>query len=251
VGTSTIPGEAASKSDRQSRWPLVYCSEFRRKVKMELLASLYRLPTLCRCREKRMRLLFGFSWMILSAVSLSAAAITYETGGTFNSSTAASAYSGPDETWSLSFVVDTNPAVSEVNPDGYFDADFSDFSYTLNGAPVAIQPVDIRFFSAVQYGGLDICFTVACQYFNSPTDGIEIETSQLYTGSESAPTMLSGIFSWSDMSVFIDSAYYPQVPPGTGSLLATEVATPEPSTLPTLACGAFLILAGRRLRGSA
>jgi hypothetical protein len=196
--------------------------------------------------EKKMLLWGARMTVLLFAVSLTASTITYNASGTFNSSTPSSAYSGPDETWSLSFDVNSTPVVSNVDAGGYFDAAFSDFSYSLDGVAVAITPVDIRFFSALDYGGFDICFTIACQYFNSPTDGIEIETSQLFTGSESAPTMSAGNFPWIEMSLFVDSSYYPQVPPGTGSVEA--LATPEPSSILMLGSGLLLALAGRRPR---
>jgi len=130
--------------------------------------------------------------VLLSAAGLSASTITISASGEFVAGTATSAFSAPDETWAFSFVVDSMPAVSNVDPGNYFDVDFSAFTYLLNGSPVAITPEDIRFFSSSQFGGFSICFTAACSFFNSPTDGFSILGPQMYTGPESAPTMLTG-----------------------------------------------------------
>jgi len=183
--------------------------------------------------------------VLLSAASLCASTITISASGEFSAGTATSAISGPDETWAFSFVVDSMPAVSNVNPGNYFDVDFSDFEYSLDGSPVAITPEDIRFFSASQYGGFSICFTVACSFFNNPTEGFTfIEFPQMYTGSESAPTMETGEFGPHVLYVFANSnqVYL------TAFQNVLAVATPEPSTLPTLGAGILLGLAGRHLR---
>ena len=109
--------------------------------------------------------------VLLIAASLSASTITISDSDTFSSTTGSSAFSGPDETYSFSFVVNTTPGVSNVDPGNYFDVDFSDFTYTLDGSPVTITPVDIRFFNASQLGGFEICFTTACSFFDNPIDG--------------------------------------------------------------------------------
>jgi hypothetical protein len=100
---------------------------------------------------------------------------------------------------------------------GGFDFAFSDFSYLLNGSLVAITPTFVRFFTASNGGGFGICFngtTVA-----NCTEGLGNVTfgPQLYTGPNSAPTLL----------------------PGT--------VVPEPSTLLTLAAGLLALDARRRL----
>ena len=194
------------------------------------------------CRNKA-RMMCGFA-VLLFAASVSASTITISASGTFLTGTAASSFSGPDETWSFSFVVDTNPAVSNVNLGNYFDADFSDFTYYLDGSPVAITPVDIRFFSTLQYGGFEICFATPCEFFNSPTDGFDIIGLQMYSGSESAPTMLADSFTSTFLDVYVNSEEYNQ--PAHQSVLV--VATPEPSSILTLGSGLLLALAGRRLR---
>ena len=95
------------------------------------------------------------------ATSASASPISISGGGTFSASTASSPFTGPSQPWNFAFLVDSNPVVSNVNS-GSFDAAFSNFSYVLNGSPVAITPVEIKFFDAAVTGMFAICFSSAC-----------------------------------------------------------------------------------------
>lgn len=205
--------------------------------------------TACNVCKKKTGVLRGLSVMavLLFAASLSASTITISAGGKFANLTASSDFSAPDETWSFSFVVNTKPAVSNVSLGNYFDVDFSDFTYSLDGSQVFITPEDIRFFSTSQYGGFNICFTTACSFLDSPTDGFSILDKQMYNGHESAPTMLTGTFSSTYLEVYVDSFEYLQQPPGHTMVLA-GTTTPEPSTVPTVGAGLLLVLAGRRLQ---
>jgi hypothetical protein len=182
---------------------------------------------------------------LVSAGSLSASAITISANGTFTALTGNSTFSAPNETWAFSFVVDSQPAVSSVNSGNYFDVSFSDFQYSLDGSSVAITPVDIRFFNDSQFGGFNLCFTTACSFFNSPADGIEIEGPQMYQGSESAPTMLTGAFTSQFLDVFVDSDEYAQ---RRFQIVSATSSTPEPSTILPLTALLLLALVSRRLR---
>jgi hypothetical protein len=179
---------------------------------------------------------------LLFAGSLSASNIIISANGTFTNTTATSTLSAPDDAWSFSFVVDSQPAVSNAIPGDYFDVAFSDFKYSLDGSSVAITPVDIRFFNTFQLGGFNLCFTAACVFFNSPADGFEIESPQMYQGSELAPTMMTGAFSSTFLDFFVNPIDYNQPPHQT--LLAT-VATPEPSAILPLSGMLLLALAAR------
>lgn len=192
--------------------------------------------------------------VLLIAASLSASTITISDSDTFSSTTGSSAFSGPDETYSFSFVVNTTPGVSNVDPGNYFDVDFSDFTYTLDGSPVTITPVDIRFFNASQLGGFEICFTTACSFFDNPIDGFVFIGQlgrQMYSGSESAPTMLTGTFAPNFAYLYVDSAeffeYFQNAHQTAHSILAATNPVPEPSTILTLGVG-FLGIAATRLR---
>src|SRR5262249_21159713 len=148
---------------------------------------------------------------ILFAASAAAGTILISSGGTFNNpSTPSSAFSGPNEPWNFSFLVDSNPVVSNVTLGGFagFDAAFSNFSYLLNGSPVAITPTFIHFTSAANQGMFEICFIPAC----NPTTGggFSFVGPQMYSGSESAPTILTGNFTSTTFVVFFGRALYPQ-----------------------------------------
>jgi hypothetical protein len=149
---------------------------------------------------------------LLFSASLSAATVTISASGTFSSSTANSTFSAPNQTWAFSFLVQSIPSVSNVNTGNYFDVAFSHFSYSLNGSPAAITPVDIRIFSASQHGGFDICFSASCSSLNSPANGFEFKGGQMYTGPESAPTISTGAFTSTLSDAFVNSALYSQPP---------------------------------------
>jgi hypothetical protein len=137
--------------------------------------------------------------------------------------------------------VDSTPAVSNVSPDNYFDVAFSDFTYSLDGSPVAITPIDIRFFSASQFGMFEICFTTACSFFDNPANGFVFIGDQMYTGSESAPSMLTGTFTSEYAYAFADTTQIFLKPTQT----IQAVSTPEPSALQISVAGFLLMAAGR------
>jgi hypothetical protein len=116
---------------------------------------------------------------------------------------------------------------------------FSNFSYTLNGSPVAVTPTSLSFFNAAFGGGLAFCFV------NSPNPCTALSLNdtggpQMYTGLESAPTMLTGGFTV-HTTFAVGTTLYTQ--PDT---TVQAAAVPEPSTLLTLAAG-LLALVGRRV----
>ncbi len=172
--------------------------------------------------------------------------ITYSDSGTFSASTLsdALAFSGPSETWAFSFQADTQPAVSDIGMGG-FDFTFSDFSYSLNGSPVSITPTFIRFFSAPNGGGFEICFngTTAGSCTDALATPIFPGSPQMYTGATSAPTLIPGGFTTGAFDVLVNANPFTQ--PNT-TVLATVTGVPEPSTLWSV--GAVLLaLGGRRL----
>jgi hypothetical protein len=135
-------------------------------------------------------------------------------------------------------LADSNPTILESG-NGGFDFAFSHFNYWLNGSPVAITPNAIRFFTAANGGGFFICLgPLQCGNGVFPNGlGTGPPFTQLYSGPNSAPTLLTGAYPF-QMGVVVnkigDSA-------GNGTLLASAV--PEPSSLMLLASG-VLGLAG-------
>jgi hypothetical protein len=142
------------------------------------------------------------------------------------------------ETWSFSFTADSNPAVLEFG-NGGFDFAFSNFTYSLNGSPVAIAPTAIRFFTAANGGGFFICFVQPCGMGVFP-NGLTAGGPQLYTGPNSAPTLLPGPFISLPFAVAVNSIGYGE------ANITLQASVPEPSTLLMLAAG-LLGFVGLRL----
>jgi PEP-CTERM motif len=169
--------------------------------------------------------------------------IAYSDSGTFSPTTPSDAFgfSGPNETWAFSFVADSNPTpLSDVGMGG-FNFAFSDFSYTLDGSPVAITPTFIRFFSGTNFGGFAICFDGTI--FATCTEGLATDGPQMYTGTTSTPTLTPGAFLQYGLGALVGGTTYGEANPTT--LVATAV--PEPSTvLPILIAMGLLALGGRR-----
>ena len=184
------------------------------------------------------RLLLVF---VLCSMVAHAATISYTDSGTFTASTPTTTFSGPGKTWAFSFQVDSSPMVSNFQPGMGFSPVFSNFSYALNGSPVAVTPTSLAFFNAASGGGLGFCFIAT----PTPCTALSLNNSgpgpQMYTGLESAPTMLTGGFTL-NTTFAVGTSLYTQ--PNT-TVLATAVV-PEPSTLVMLAAGLF-VLGGRRL----
>ncbi len=143
--------------------------------------------------------------------------------------------------WAFSFEADTDPVVSEFG-NGGFDFAFSNFSYSLNGSPIAIAPISVRFFTAANGGGFFICFGgQPCGMGVFPNGlGTGFGGPQLYSGPNSAPTLLPGAFTL-PVAVSVNSVSYDQ-----DNTTLQASAIPEPTTLLTLAFG-LLVLGVRRL----
>lgn len=185
---------------------------------------------------ERLLLAYALCW-----VPAHAGMIFYSDSGTFSASTASSEYSGPSTAWAFSFQADTNPTVLEFG-NGGFDFAFSNFSYSLNGSPVAITPTSIRFFTAANGGGFFICLGAQpCGNGVFPNGlGTGFGAPQLYSGPNSAPTLLPGPFTSLPFGVVVDSTGYGQ------ANTTLQAAAPEPSTFVALAAG-LLALVGRRM----
>jgi hypothetical protein len=174
-------------------------------------------------------------------VSAYAGTITYSDSGTFSASTPSTTFSGPSETWAFSFQVNSSPTVSGFGAGFDTSPVFSNFSYTLNGSPVAVTPTSLLFWNAALGGGFTFCFINT----PSPCTALSLEDSgtgpQMYSGPESAPTMLTGSFTLNTYFAVGTTLY---IQPN--STVQGTAAVPEPTTLLTLAAG-LLALGGRRL----
>lgn len=146
--------------------------------------------------------------------------------GTFDPSTPTTAESAPGASFSFSFSVDSNPAVTNVSPD-YFNTDFADFTYTLNGSPLPVTPVVLTWYDDPDGGGIEFSF--------SSGDGFNIYGDPYYSGLTSSPTILVGGYPlFSDSDFFYSTT---QATPLTGEL----DITPEPPSVLLLVTGLAVI----------
>ena len=167
---------------------------------------------------------------ILFAASAAGGTISIGGSGTFSASTPSSAFSGPNQPWNFSFLVNSNPVVSNVTLGSGFDAAFSNFSYLLNGSPLAITPTFVRFTSSTNQGMFEICFIPACDPASG--GGFSFVGPQMYSGSESAPTILTGGFTSTTFVVFFGRALFPQT-----NVTVQAANVPEPMTLSLMGAG--------------
>jgi hypothetical protein len=179
-----------------------------------------------------------FALLVLPA---HAGTISYTDSGTFSPSTPTTTYSGPGKMWAFSFQVDSTPAVSDFQSGIIFSPVFSNFSYTLDGSPIVVTPTSLSFVNAAFGGGFSFCF-IATPF---PCTELSLPGTQMYTGPESAPTMLTGGFTL-NTTFAVGTLLYTQ--PDT-TVQAT--ALPEPSTLLTLAAGLLAVGVQHRRRNPA
>jgi hypothetical protein len=134
-------------------------------------------------------------FLTVTATSVSAGQLLVTASGVFGSFssdfTPTTDFTAPDAAWSLSFQVSSNPVVSDTSVGVQFAPVFSDFTYTLNDSPVVLNPAEILFFASGFNGLFNVCLDSDCV---THTDGLGLDGSQLYTGSELSPTIGTGTF---------------------------------------------------------
>jgi hypothetical protein len=193
-----------------------------------------------------MRLLIALVVALVSASTLSATLTTMSAEGTFSNTTPSSTFSGPDDTWSFSFQIDTNPVVSDVDSGQAFDAAVTNFVYLLNGVATTATLADVRFFSSSVDGGFSICFSPPCVSTDYPTNGLSTTGQQMYTGSELSPTMLNNYtFTSATFVVCVNNFPVNSVCPNSEPDIEVDVGSPEPSSW-LLIGGGFLMLGSLR-----
>jgi hypothetical protein len=155
------------------------------------------------------------------------------TSGTFAISDVANGIATPGAAWTLSFAVDSQPAVNNAGLDG-FDIPFSNFSFSA-GNSSAPAPASIRFFGSANNG----LFTL----FFGPQAGVDLTSGnfvpelmlsgpQLFSGSTSAPALSPGTYSVSESLYTDNSNYDDQLAPGSVvDVASANAAVPEPGSL--------------------
>ncbi len=160
--------------------------------------------------------------------------LVVEESGVWGPTAPTTAESAPNESWSYSFLIDSNPSVTSYTLGESFFAPFSDFTYMLNGSLVDITAGSIGWGSTADEGliGIDL------------TDGdlFSIDGAQAYSGPESSPTILTGVYPLSADSLFCASSSCSTIVPLTGDL-TISAAAPEPGTIGMMLMS-FAIMAG-------
>jgi 4-phytase/acid phosphatase len=199
----------------------------------------------------RMRKLLGLSigTLLLTCAAASASSIDISTTGRFSSSDAsAGSLVAPGAVWSLNFIASSTLVISNGSATS-FDIAFSSFRYTLNGISVAATPSSIRLYDTPDGGLFTLFFGPETGFTTSgqPIPEFSFEGAQLFIGSLTSPTLLTGSFSVSDWT-YSDTVNFDDHPSGDSPVLATTV--PEPASL-AFAGLALLVLGVFSLRRKA
>lgn len=132
----------------------------------------------------------------------------------------------PNATWSLSFDVNSSPAVTNTTTLG-FDVPVSQFTYKLNGATVSDAPTNITFSTAGNGGLFTLYFGSESGYVNGmPIPEFSFEGAQVFGGSTASPTFSAGTFATTSL-LYTDAV---NLDMGASTSAVTLTPTPEPSS---------------------
>ena len=203
------------------------------------------------------------SWLAAALLSITALAqatpLQVSSSGIYDLTAPSTAFSAPGATWSMSFVVDSQPAPLASNgltALGLFSTvPFSSFSFLLDGVPIAMQPFYVTLYNGNNGGGIDLFFSDLLATPTEPVDSLSLFGQQYYSGSEFAPTILPGLYATSQprgggVVVTVDDVAFNQ---GEAVVrIETMGGGPAPMPLPgtaaLLALGLLLVAGQRRRR---
>lgn len=176
---------------------------------------------------------------MLAAVG-SATPLLVQLSGTWGATAPVSTWSAPNESWSWSFTIDSNPTPTFYVTGVEFVAPITSFTYVLNGSAVATQPSSVLWIT----GGLGGMFEVGF----SGNAMFALSDVQAYTGPESAPTIIPGAYVLNSSQSQAEVGEYDQLISGTVTITPEDLNAPEPAALALALMGAAALAGLRRRR---
>jgi hypothetical protein len=186
--------------------------------------------------------------LLLAGTAAWATPLNFSMSGTFNAGTSVTPYFGPNETWSLSLSLDSNPAVVSDFIGQFTQVTISNVVYLVDGVETYAGDNSVFFYATPFYsGGFDICLDSNCSFGLAANVGV-----QMYSGpnSEASPTFAPAVYT----TTVFDAYYFPVgqgttiESPQTNIPVTISAATPEPSSvlLSLLGLVALSLLAVKR-----
>ena len=190
----------------------------------------------------------SFYLLFLAGSAAWATPLNFSMSGMFNAATSSTPYFGPNENWSVSFTIATNPAVVSDTIGQYTEVTISNVAYLVNGVETYTGSDTLYMYATPFYaGGFDLCLDANCVYGLAANVG-----QQMYSGPESGPTISPAVYT---TTVF--NAYYFPVGQGTPiespqtnlNVIVASTAAPEASSfyLSALGIAAFGLSACSRM----
>jgi hypothetical protein len=190
-----------------------------------------------------------FCLLFLAGTATWAGSLNFSMSGTFNAATSSTPYFGPNENWSVSFDIATNPAVVSDTIGQFTQVGISNVAYLVNGVETYTGDDTLYMYATPFYaGGFDLCLDSNCVYGLAANVG-----QQMYSGPESGPTISPAVYT----TTVFNAYYFPvgqgvPIESGQSNLNVTVASTgaPEPSSfyLSALGIAAFALYQGRRNR---